>query len=92
MPVRYGHWETVYGRYRRWTREGHFDRILNALHVSLDRDGRIDWSVFDFDGSNIRAHRSVAGAARGSKKTERTSPPTTPWDDPAEALARSFIL
>jgi transposase len=89
MPERYGEWETVYGRYRRWTREGLFDRILNALHVTLDDQGRIDWSVFDVDGTNIRAHRSAAGA---SKKTGPASPPTTPWDDPAEALARSFIL
>jgi len=89
MPERYGAWETVYGRYRRWTREGLFDRLLHALHVSLDQQGRIDWSVFDVDGSSVRAHRSAAGA---SKKTGPTSPPTTPWDDPAEALARSFIL
>lgn len=89
MPERYGEWETVYGRYRRWTREGLFDRVLNALHVSLDEHGRVDWSVFDVDGSNIRAHRSAAGA---SKKTGPGSPTTTPWDDPAEALARSFIL
>ncbi len=92
MPERYGHWETVYGRYRRWTREGLFERILNALHVSLDEDGRIDWSVFDVDGSNIRAHRSAAGAAKASKKTGQANPETSPWDDPAEALARSFIL
>lgn len=92
MPERYGRWETVYGRYRRWTREGLFDRILNALHVSLDEDGRIDWSVFDVDGSNIRAHRSAAGASKRSKKTDPGNPPTSPWDDPAEALARSFIL
>lgn len=92
MPERYGHWETVYGRYRRWTREGLFGRILERLHVTLDEDGRIDWSVFDVDGSNIRAHRSAAGASGRSKKTGPTSRVTTPWDDPAEALARSFIL
>ena len=92
MPERYGKWETVYGRYRRWTREGLFDRILERLHISLDKDGRIDWSVFDVDGSNVRAHRSAAGASRASKKTGRTSRETTPWDDPAGALARSFIL
>jgi transposase len=89
MPERYGKWETIYGRYRRWTREGLFDKILQRLHVSLDEYGRIDWSVFDVDGSNVRAHRAAAGA---SKKTGSTSHPTTPWDDPAEALARSFIL
>ena len=92
MPERYGKWETVYGRFRRWTREGLIDQILNHLHVTLDDDGRIDWSVFDVDGSNVRAHRCAAGAPESPKKTGQTSHATTPWDDPAEALARSFIL
>jgi len=92
MPERYGKWETVYGRWRRWVREGLFDRILERLHVSLDEHGRIDWSVFEVDGSSVRAHRAAAGASNVSKKTGQTSRATTPWDDPAEALARSFIL
>ncbi|MGH7132333.1 MAG: transposase [Phycisphaerales bacterium] len=74
MPERYGRWETVYGRHRRWTREGLLGEILNALQVSLEEQGRIDWSVFDVDGSSIRAHRSAAGAARGSKKQARRTP------------------
>ncbi len=85
MPERYGKWQTVYDRYRRWTREGLFDRMLHRLHLELDDDGRIDWDVFDVDGSNVRAHQSAAGA---SKK----GAPTTPWDDRAEALVRSFIF
>ncbi len=89
MPERYGRWKSVYDRYRRWTREGLFDRILERLHVSLDEDGRIDWSVFDIDGSSIRANACAAGARKKAGKTSQT---TTPWDDPAEALARSFIL
>lgn len=92
MPDRYGRWETVYGRFRRWTDEGLIDRILERLHVSLDEEGRIDWSVFDVDGSSIRAHVSAAGGAESSKKNGSKSPGTSPWDDPAEALARSFIL
>jgi transposase len=93
MPQRYGKWKTVYDRYRRWTREGLFDRILNRLHLELDADGRIDWDVFDVDGSNIRAHQSAAGAATNtSKKRAKQSPTTTPWDDRAEALVRSFIF
>jgi transposase len=88
MPERYGKWQSVYDRYRRWTREGLFDRILHRLHLELDDDGRIDWSVFDVDGSNIRADRSAAGAGKKGAKQNRA---TTPWDDPAAALARSFI-
>ena len=89
MPERYGKWQTVYDRYRRWTREGLFDRILHRLHIELDDDGRIDWDVFDVDGSSIRAHQSAAGAA---KKGANEDSETTPWEDRAEALERSFIF
>ena len=89
MPSRYGCWQSVYDRYCRWTTDGLFDRILRRLHIQLDDEGRIDWSVFNVDGTNIRADRSAAG---GGKKGAKQNPETTPWDDPAEALARSFIL
>jgi transposase len=89
MPTRYGRWQSVYDRYCRWTDDGLIDRILQRLHIQLDDEGRIDWSVFNVDGSHIRADRSAAG---GGKKGAKQNPETTPWDDPAEALARSFIL
>jgi transposase len=89
MPERYGKWETVYSRYRRWTREGLFDRILHRLHLELDDDGRIDWSVFDVDGTNVRAHQSAAGAAKKGAHDDST---INPWDDRAAALERSFIF
>lgn len=93
MPERYGKWPTVYDRYRRWTRDGMFDRILHRLHLELDADGRIDWDVFDVDGSSVRAHQSAAGAAKNhSQKRAKQNPTTTPWGDHAEALARSFIF
>lgn len=88
MPERYGRWQSVYHRFRRWVRDGLFERMLRRLHVQLDDDGRIDWSQFDVDGSSVRADRSASG---GGKKGAKQSQPTTPWDDPAEALARSFI-
>lgn len=44
LPERYGKWQSVYHRYRRWTREGMFDRILQTLQLQLDDEGRIDWS------------------------------------------------
>lgn len=54
----------MYGRYRRWTREGLFDRVLERLQLQLDDLGRIDWSQFDIDGSNIRADHAAAGARK----------------------------
>ena len=46
IPERYGSWSTVYDRFRRWTRDGTLDRILEALQVRLDERGRIDWELF----------------------------------------------
>ena len=67
MPERYGRWQSVYARYRRRVSEGLFDAVLRRLHVQLDEQGRIDWSVFDVDGSSVRAHRAAAGAVASQR-------------------------
>lgn len=51
MSARWGKWQSVYHRYRRWTCEGVFDLILQLLQLQLDDLGRIDWSQFDIDGT-----------------------------------------
>ena len=76
LPERYGPWQTVYDRFRRWQREGLFDRILEHLQVRLAADGRIDWDLWCVDGSSIRASKAAAG---GGKKGATENPPTTLW-------------
>ena len=31
LPREYGHWKSVYNRYSRWVKRGHFDAILKVL-------------------------------------------------------------
>lgn len=76
LPERYGPWQTVYDRFRRWQREGLFDRILEQLQVRLDAEGRIDWDLWCVDGSSIRASKAAAG---GGKKGAAESPETMLW-------------
>lgn len=76
IPERYGPWSTVYDRFRRWCRDGTLDRILGALQVRLDREGRIDRELFCIDGTSIRAGRAAAG---GGKKGAPRSRTTTRW-------------
>ena len=76
LPERYGPWQTVYDRFRRWQREGLFDRILERLQIRLDAEGKIDWDLWCVDGSSIRASRAAAG---GGKKGANKSPKTTLW-------------
>jgi transposase len=91
MPERYGSWKTVYSRFRRWTDDGTLDKILTKLRARIDRDGLIDWDTWCVDGSNVRASKAAAGAARTSKKTGRKSPPTTPSDAPEADSGPSCI-
>ena len=86
LPERYGPWKTVYDRFRRWRREGLFDRILERLQVRLDAEGRIDWDLWCVDGSSVRASRAAAG---GGQKGGPTNRQTTLWAAQEAGLAPS---
>lgn len=74
LPQRFGPWETVYDRFRRWTREGLWDKILKRLQAKRHADGEIDWELFCIDGTVVRAHKSAAGARKkGGQQQSRTT-------------------
>lgn len=85
LPQRYGKWQSVYDRFNRWRRDGTFDRVLKALQIRLDKQGKIDWDLWLVDGTNIRASRAAAGARKvgARKKSAATptasNPKTTRW-------------
>jgi transposase len=76
VPERYGPWQTLYGRFRRWAREGLFLRIARLLQLRLDERGMIDRKLWCVDGAHVRASRAAAGARK--KRPTATSRPTTP--------------
>src|ERR687894_1069670 len=45
LPERYGPWQTVYARFRRWQQAGVWDRVLAALQAAADARGELDWSL-----------------------------------------------
>ena len=63
IPAEFGPWQTVYDRFRKWCRNGLWERILRHLQARKMRTGEIDWELFCIDGSVIRAHQSAAGAS-----------------------------
>ena len=63
VPARYGTWETVYGLFRRWQRDGTWARILAELQKKADADGLITWEV-NVDSTVVRAHQHAAGAVQ----------------------------
>src|SRR2546425_9568011 len=64
LPERYGPWQSVYEYFTLWRANGTYDRMLEALQIRLDREGKIDWDLFCIDGSNVRASRAAAGASK----------------------------
>ena len=74
LPERHGPWQSIYHRFNAWRRDGTFDRVLEALQIRLDRDGKIDWDLWCVDGSSVRASRSAAGAGKkGGPRSRRTT-------------------
>lgn len=84
VPPVYGPWQTVYGLFRRWQRDGTWPRVLAALQARADAAGLICWEV-NVDSTIMRAHQHAAGARkRGTCKQNRPvgwtqSRPITHW-------------
>ena len=68
VPEWYGPWQSVYTRFRRWTRAGVWDGIFEAVQQQADAAGELDWAVHFVDGTVIRAHQHAAGAKGGTQK------------------------
>ena len=87
VPAEYAPWPTIYGLFRRWQRDGTWEKILSALQTQADVQGRIDWTV-SVDSMTSRAHQHAAGARRDGHLQKE--PPGGVQDEPADhGLGRS---
>ena len=60
LPERFGAWKTVYNRFARWARRGHWERIFKSLAIEVDETGSL------LDATIVRAHQDAAGGKGGS--------------------------
>ncbi|BDB63289.1 IS5 family transposase [Rhodococcus sp. RDE2] len=87
VPRRYGPWQTVYGLFRRWQRDGTWAHVLTRLQTIADAVDQIAWDV-SVDSTIMRAHQHAAGARRHG--SEQVEPPGGVTLEPADhALGRS---
>ena len=61
MPERFGNWNTVYVRFRRWAKAGVWQKIFKDL---ADRDVK----TLLIDSTAIRVHQHGAGALKKTGK------------------------
>uniref|UniRef100_UPI00403FF98C IS5 family transposase n=1 Tax=Streptomyces sp. DSM 41540 TaxID=3448657 RepID=UPI00403FF98C len=77
LPERFGPWETVYKRHRRWSADGTWTMLLSRIQAAEDAAGQVDWDV-SVDSTVVRAHQHAAGARRAGG---RDPPKGDRWGD-----------
>ena len=61
LPWRYGAWNSVYQRLRRWAKTGHWQTVFEAL-----QDPDLDWAMSE--STMVRAHQQAAGQKKAPRK------------------------
>ena len=61
LPPQYGHWNTVWRRFRTWRDKGVWEKLFDL--VSDDPD--LEWLMID--ATHIKAHPHAAGAKGGTR-------------------------
>jgi transposase len=61
LPEYFGHWNSVFQRFRRWVRSSVFDQIFEALSQDADFEYVI------VDGTIVRVHQHGTGASGGTQ-------------------------
>jgi len=88
VPACYGPWQSVYGLFRRWQRDGTWRTVVTALQALADAAGHVTWDV-PVDSGTARAHQHAAGA-RKDPDAQTEPPGAAGAPEPADhALGRS---
>ena len=55
LPEKYGPWQTVYSKFRKWNDEGVLEKVFNSLSEDADMEN------LSIDSTSIRVHQSANG-------------------------------
>lgn len=67
LPERYGPWQSVYSRFRKWIEDGILDNIFRVLTIDADTE------TLMIDSTIVRAHQSSAGEKGGIVRNPKSA-------------------
>jgi transposase len=92
VPEKYGNWNSIYRRFRRWSASGVWESVAVTLAETMAESGH-----YSIDSTSIRAHVSAAGgkggfidellAARGAGSPVRFTVSVMPEDAPSPSTS-----
>ena len=71
LPEEFGSWKSAYDRFNRWSKDGTWDLLVDAVLGELLRAGVIDRDLWCIDGSSVRASSAAAGGGKKGAWTNR---------------------
>ena len=64
LPERFGPWQSVYGRFRNWTKSGIWEKVFNELI----KNDIVDYENLMIDSTIIKVHQHANGVKKGRQK------------------------
>jgi hypothetical protein len=89
VPAEFGSSKGAYSRFRQWTLDGTWQRLVSLVQADADAARELDWLVTAVDSTVVRAHQHAAGL-RKRDTTDATNPPTAVSAARAVAGAPTF--
>lgn len=62
LPEQFGAWQSVWERHRRWSTDGTYAAMFDAVHAHTAIDDLAVTGLLSIDSTSIRAHQHAAGA------------------------------
>jgi transposase len=62
VPEKFGKWDTIYQRMRRWADNGVWPRVLEALQLQLNI--QLDVTALSLDSTSVKVHPDGTGALK----------------------------
>ena len=69
LPAEFGNWNTVYQRFRRWTKAGVFEQLFNSVAGELQLD------TLMVDGAFVKVHQHGAGPEKRDAPRRKAGKP-----------------